>query len=52
MNRNLNGGGHSASGKVGAVVLGGDYRALTVVRSLGRQAIPVWVLPEQQKIAT
>ncbi len=37
---------------VGAIVLGGDYRALTVVRSLGRHGIPVWVCPEQQKIAT
>jgi D-aspartate ligase len=36
----------------GAAVLGGDYRALTVVRSLGRRGIPVWVFPEQQKIAT
>ncbi len=36
----------------GAVVLGGDYRALTVVRSLGRRGVPVWVFPEQQKIAT
>lgn len=36
----------------GAVVVGGDYRALTVVRSLGRRGIPVWVLPEQQRIAT
>ncbi len=36
----------------GALVLGGDYRALTVVRSLGRHRIPVWVFPEQQKIAT
>jgi predicted ATP-grasp superfamily ATP-dependent carboligase len=35
----------------GALVMGGDYRALTVVRSLGRQGIPVWVLTEQQKIA-
>ncbi len=40
-------------GKIaGALVLGGDYRALTVVRSLGRHGIPVWVFPEQQKIAT
>lgn len=29
---------------VGAVVLGGDYRALGVVRSLGRRGIPVWVV--------
>jgi D-aspartate ligase len=28
----------------GAVVLGSDYRALAVVRSLGRRGIPVWVL--------
>jgi predicted ATP-grasp superfamily ATP-dependent carboligase len=28
----------------GALVIGGDYRALGVVRSLGRQGIPVWVL--------
>jgi D-aspartate ligase len=35
----------------GALVIGGDYRALTVVRSLGRHGIPVWVLPEHQKIA-
>ena len=35
----------------GALVLGGDYRALTVVRSLGRHGISVWVLPEQQRLA-
>jgi D-aspartate ligase len=28
----------------GALVLGGDYRALGVVRSLGRRGIPVWVV--------
>jgi D-aspartate ligase len=28
----------------GAVVIGGDYRALGVVRSLGRRGVPVWVL--------
>jgi predicted ATP-grasp superfamily ATP-dependent carboligase len=28
----------------GAVVLGADYRALGVVRSLGRHGIPVWVV--------
>lgn len=43
----------TAQAKVpGAAVLGGDYRALTVVRSLGRHGIPVWVFPEQQKIAS
>ena len=35
----------------GAVVLGGDYRALTVVRSLGRRNVPVWVIAEEQAIA-
>src|SRR5262245_40661321 len=28
----------------GAIVIGSDYIALGVVRSLGRQGIPVWVL--------
>jgi D-aspartate ligase len=28
----------------GALVLGGDYRALGVVRSLGRRGVPVWVI--------
>src|SRR2546429_9927712 len=28
----------------GALVGGGDYRALGVVRSLGRRGIPVWVV--------
>jgi D-aspartate ligase len=31
-------------GGQGALVVGGDYRALGVVRSLGRRGIPVWVL--------
>jgi predicted ATP-grasp superfamily ATP-dependent carboligase len=30
----------------GAIVLGGDYRALGVVRSLGRRGVPVWVVRE------
>ncbi len=34
---------HGETG-AGALVLGGDYRALGVVRSLGRQGIPVWVV--------
>jgi D-aspartate ligase len=28
----------------GALVIGGDYRALGVVRSLGRRRVPVWVV--------
>jgi D-aspartate ligase len=37
----------------GALVLGGDYRALGVVRSLGRRGIPVWVLhgPDEHRLA-
>jgi len=30
----------------GAVVMGADYRALGVVRSLGRRGIPVWVVKQ------
>src|SRR2546422_10147532 len=35
----------------GAVVMGGDYRGLGVVRSLGRKRIPVWVLTDEHLIA-
>src|SRR5438445_7455443 len=35
----------------GAVVLGGDYKALGIVRSLGRHGIPVWVLKDAHAIA-
>jgi D-aspartate ligase len=42
-----------AEGVLGAVVMGGDYRGLGVVRSLGRHGIPVWVLwTEGQRLAT
>jgi len=34
----------TASCTPGAVVMGADYRALGVVRSLGRRGIPVWVV--------
>jgi D-aspartate ligase len=34
----------SATTRPGALVLGGDYRALGVVRSLGRRGIRAWVL--------
>src|SRR5207249_2401903 len=36
----------------GAIVIGGDYRALGVVRSLGRRGIPVWVLTNEHIVAT
>jgi predicted ATP-grasp superfamily ATP-dependent carboligase len=33
----------------GALVMGADYRALGVVRSLGRRGVPVWVLLERDE---
>ncbi len=35
----------------GAIVIGGDYRGLGVVRSLGRRGIPVWVLHDEHYLA-
>jgi predicted ATP-grasp superfamily ATP-dependent carboligase len=35
----------------GALVLGSDYKALGIVRSLGRHGIPVWVLRDQHSFA-
>ena len=42
-------GGARAAG--GALVIGGDYKALGVVRSLGRHGIPVWVLTDDHLLA-
>jgi predicted ATP-grasp superfamily ATP-dependent carboligase len=39
-------------GKRGALVLGSDYKALGIVRSLGRHGIPVWVLRDEHVIAS
>jgi D-aspartate ligase len=36
---------------VGAVVLGGDYQGLGIVRSLGRQGVPVCVVDDERSIA-
>jgi hypothetical protein len=36
---------------VGAVVLGGDYQGLGVVRSLGREGIPVCVVDDEPSVA-
>jgi D-aspartate ligase len=36
----------------GALVIGGDYKSLGVVRSLGRHGIPVWVLKDDHSLAT
>ena len=35
----------------GALVLGSDYKALGIVRSLGRHGIPVWVLTDEHRVA-
>jgi predicted ATP-grasp superfamily ATP-dependent carboligase len=40
-----------ASEATGAIILGGEYRGLGVVRSLGRRGIPVWVLSDENRIA-
>jgi len=34
----------------GALITGGDYRGLGIVRSLGRQGIPVWVLKQDGQL--
>ncbi len=39
------------SSRAGAIVIGGDYRSLGVVRSLGRHGIPVWVLIDTHLVA-
>lgn len=36
---------------VGAVVIGGDYQGLGIVRSLGRQGIPVCVVDDERSIS-
>jgi phosphatidylserine decarboxylase precursor-related protein len=36
----------AASQRSGAVVIGGDYRALGIARSLGRHGVPVWIVHE------
>jgi D-aspartate ligase len=36
----------------GAVVLGGDYQGLGIVRSLGRQGVPVCVVDDERSIAS
>src|SRR5262249_14868178 len=43
--------GRSIVNQPGALVIGGDYRGLGVVRSLGRRGIPVWVLDDGHRLA-
>src|SRR5580698_1324384 len=40
-----------AEGTVGAVVMGGDYQGLGIVRSLGRQGVPVCVVDDELSIS-
>ncbi len=42
---------HALTSTTGALVIGGDYRGLGVVRSLGRRGIPVWVLTDEHLLA-
>lgn len=42
--------GHSAPR--GALVLGSDYKALGIARSLGRHGIPVWILRDDHLLAS
>ncbi len=37
--------------EAGALVIGGDYRGLGIVRSLGRRGIPVWVATRDDRLA-
>ncbi len=41
----------AASSQGGAIVIGGDYRGLGIVRALGRHGIPVWVLHDYHRVA-
>ena len=40
-----------SDGRVGAVVVGGDYQGLGIVRSLGRRGVPVGVIDDERSIA-
>jgi D-aspartate ligase len=42
---------HPRANGPGAVVLGGDYQGLGIVRSLGRQGVPVCVIDDERSIA-
>jgi len=41
----------SSRKKIGAVVVGGDYQGLGIVRSLGRRKVPVCVIDDEHSIA-
>ncbi len=42
---------HPTHHTVGAVVIGGDYQGLGIVRSLGRQGVPVCVVDDEHSIS-
>src|SRR5580693_6853582 len=42
---------HSNRNKMGAVVIGGDYQGLGIVRSLGRKGVPVGVIDDESSIS-
>jgi D-aspartate ligase len=42
---------YSSKGTVGAVVVGGDYQGLGIVRSLGRRGIPVCIVDDELSIS-
>jgi D-aspartate ligase len=42
---------HPVNGTIGAVVIGGDYQGLGIVRSLGRQGVPVCVIDDELSIS-
>jgi len=42
---------HPANRTVGAVVVGGDYQGLGIVRSLGRHGVPVCVVDDEHSIS-
>jgi predicted ATP-grasp superfamily ATP-dependent carboligase len=46
----LNAKGQSGAAKVGAVVVGGDFHGLGIMRSLGRHGIPVCVVDDEYSI--
>jgi D-aspartate ligase len=41
----------AASGTVGAVVIGGDYQGLGIVRSLGQRGVPLCVVDDEHSIS-
>ena len=42
---------HAANSSVGAVVVGGDYQGLGIVRSLGSRGVPVCVVDDERSIS-